>query len=364
MKLTIDRKKLLEATGIVGQVIASRPTLPILSNIKLEVIAATALQLSATDLDVFISVIVEANPKEPGSLTIPSGQFRNFVNRVENSTVNLVAKDSTLEVSGGDADAIFPTLEATDFPEQLQVEPVSTIKCLAEDFVRPLAKVHHSMSSDEKRYTLQGVNISAQKAGKVTFAATNATRLSVFDSTTVKVDTPLDCIISDKTVRLLLGVLTGLTDALTIQFSSGAIHIQGESIDIRARLVEGRYPSFRQVIPKPGSNVFSCNRKDLIRAVETTSIFVEPPQIGLRIAGKKKHVEVSYNNQSKVTLLGSELNGQPDFAISFNYRHMLDSLKVLDEENVRMECSDTESPVLIREGGLSEVLVPVNLTAK
>lgn len=365
MKIKLGRKTILDALTIVSQAIGINPILPILGNVKIAA-GKDSIVLSSTDLDNFISKRIAAEVNQPGAITVPARLLRDFINRVDNSTVTLALteREEGLEgdlarISGGDSEGILGVLAADEFPPAAPCEGGVSFQCSSEQLTIPLSKVEHSMSTDAARYILCGVNLACNGKKQLAFAATSGSRLSLYESE-LNPGNAFDVIVPTKSVNLILSVFSTKED-VTVEISEAVIRIFTEDTAICCKLVEGKFPNFRQVIPEKGDKVFALDKKDTIRGIDTARLFLVHPQIGIKIAGKNKSVELSAGNKSRVSLMSSELEGAPDFSIGFSYRNMLDALNVLDNETVRIHCSDETTPMVIREGGLTEVITAVHV---
>ncbi len=362
MKITLDRKKFLDAINLVYQALSTHNTLPIIGNVKLVATREKGIVvLTATDLENFIAAQVPAEIEQDGATTLPGRLLRDFVARISNSTVTLELVEAEMRVTGGDSQALLGVLAAEEFPPVPECKASVEIETSSKNLTVPLAKVAHSISEDQTRYVLNGVNLAANGKKQVVFVATSGARLSMFASE-IQSETKFDCIIPTKAVRILLAVFDSAQD-VTILIGPATMRVIGEDRSVSTALIEGSYPNYKTVIPEAGKKVFACDRLDMIRALETARLFVVPPNIGVRLHGKKKFVEISSqpDHKSRISLLGSELTGQPDFTISFAYRFMLDTLKAMEGETVRIECDDELTPMLIREGALTEVISPVRI---
>jgi DNA polymerase-3 subunit beta len=356
MKLSVDTKLFLAALRVVGIAANSRTTLPILGNVKLEAKDGT-LTLSGTDLDLYISDSIGANIEKAGALTAPHGLLLKLVGNIQASRISLSGSAKTLEVTGGDVMAKLDTLAADEFPAPFAQDEARQIECDSDDILEPFRMLVHAIGKDSQRYTLMGVNIAPGKTG-TDFAATNGTRLAMFHADAKL--TEADVIAPEHFVKAVLGVHPNGAAILTI--SNAVITLAVNETRISSKLIEGTYPNYTQVIPANGSNIFSCNRKDLQGAITTCDLFTEREMHWLVMTGKGKHVEISRPPKATSLLLGAELDGQPDFSIQFNSRHMLDTLSVMSGEDVRIRCSDAKTPMLIEEGTFRAVLVPVSVT--
>jgi DNA polymerase-3 subunit beta len=353
MKLSVETKALAEALRVVGVATAGRTTLPILEHVRLEATNGK-LRLSCTDLDLFISETIKAEIQKEGSVSVPNGLLSRLASRVQSSRITLTDKGKIVEVVGGDVSAQLETLPVNEFPSAFAQDENASVECDAKDLTEPFRMLAHAIGSDQARYTLMGINIAPSKSG-TDFAATTGVKLATFHAEHKLTD--LDVIVPDSYVRAILKIQPSGQSRVTI--SDSVICLATNGTEISGKLIEGTYPNYRQVIPKNGNNVFACDRKDLINAVTTCAIFTEKGFPGLDMTGKGKHVEIAKPPKATARILGSELTGQPDFSIRFHSRHLLDTLSVMSGEDVRIACSDANSPFLIQEGQFKAVLVPV-----
>lgn len=360
MNIQVETKSLKRAVFLAGAEIKSKSTLPILGNLKLEAYDSS-LTITGTNLDIFIVETIDAEVKEAGEITLPFATIGKLIDRITSQKIRIKATEKEAEIKAGEVTATFELLPADEYPPVPKLEKGQEIECLAQEFIKPLAMIAHAMSDDPSRYAMMGVNMSVEKNG-IDFAATSGTRMAVFASD-IRLD-ELDLIVPDSAVRTILRNYGETKEPLKITLSENEIRIVSERSLLVSRLVEAKFPRYRQVIPGPGKNVFSCDRKELIEAVKTVSLFAPPPTCAVKFTGKGKEIEVSADGRASSMVLGSELQGQPEFQITFNYRYLLAALGVLETDTVRIECSDGSTPALIREGAFRAVLVPVMNPAK
>lgn len=353
MKATVNTSLLQKSLQAVSVAAASGGFLPILSHVKIEAVAGK-LTLSATNLDLFASDSIAAEVKEPGATTASLAMLLALTSRIQSTTVNLYSSKKTLEVSSRDVSAVLETLAADEFPATLEPNSKTEVECDIKELTEPFRMLAHAESTDAARYVLNGINIAPSKTG-TDFAATSGSRMATFSGESKLSE--IEAIIPDGFVRALLKLKP--TGVATVKVSENAIGVAVNGTRLSGKLIEGKFPNYKPVIPKPGGNVLSCNREELIRAIQTCALFTNRELPGLRITGKGKELEVSKDAKAKATLLGTDLKGQPKFSIQFNSRHMLDALNVMSGDEVRIECNTERDPILIREKNFQSVMVPV-----
>lgn len=355
MRFSIETKVL--AVGLRNAAVAATEwrTLPILGSVKIEATDGEII-LSATNLDLYITQRLPATVSESGALTVSFQLLSLLVGRIEAASIRIAAVAGGMDFKAGEVKAILETLPAEEFPPPFPQDGIEPIDCDAEDVLAPLSKLSCAMSDDTSRYTLMGINLRPDKAG-CAFAATNGTRLHAFKGEAVSSE---DVILADMFVKALLKIQP--SGPIKVLIGNGVSAVQSNGTQISGKMIEGKFPNWKQVIPERSDKVFSCGRAALISAIRTCAIFTEKETPGLVMTGKGKEIEISLPNRASAMVLGTELSGQPKFAIRFNSRQMLDTLGVLDGDEVRIQCNDATSPMLIEEAGFQAVMNPMKLT--
>lgn len=355
MKLIIETKELARGLNRVGIASTGKLALPILECVKIEA-GKDSVTLAATNLDIYATEKLPAKISKPGAATIPFNLLCRFVARLESSEVSMSLSGNSVEIKCGEVSATFESLPGSEFPPPLSIDDKALrIDCGREEFIKPLRMVSHAMSNEAARYRLMGVSVRSSKKG-VTFTATNGKQMAMFESKLPALG-ELDAIIPSYCVAGLLKNIT--SGELKIRFTDTAIAVTNGESEIVSKLIEGKYPDTKSVIPKAGENVFSSSVKELISAIQTNAIFLNGTSDAITISGRKKQLQVSCGNRSKALLLGSDLKGQPDLSISVNHQYLLSSLGVLEDEVARLECSDDSTPFLIREREFTAVIAPM-----
>lgn len=358
MKFTIKTDALASALRIasVGVVMGGRSTLPILGNILIEA-KGSQIILSTTNLDIYVIQKIDAEVKEDGATTAPFTILSQLVGRIQSSKIEIetgssIESQNALIFKSGEFTGALETLEASEFPPPVPTKGEG-VDCEAQDILKPFSLLAHAMSVDSSRFALMGINI----APKGEFAASDGRRLAFF---TGKDFTSESVILPDSFVRSVLKIAP--EGEIKVFIGSGHVTIISKDVEITSKLVEATYPNFSQAIPKRTKQAFLCGRKSLIHALQTCSIFSHVKTPGLNIVGLGKEVEVSQPGKASERVMGTELAGQPEITIKLNEKFLIDTLEVLEEENVRIQITDATSPVMIEEGKFKAVIMPMRTT--
>ena len=154
MNLTIAKDELINGLQAVQNVVSTRTTLPILSNVLLRA-EEGRLELTATDLDVTVTCSVEAQVTKPGQTTVPVKRLFGIVRELSNSDVDMEVDDkNTCSVRCGPSFFKINGLSAEEFPPAPKFKEDKKV-VLKQDSVRGMMrKTSYAISTDESRYVL------------------------------------------------------------------------------------------------------------------------------------------------------------------------------------------------------------------
>jgi len=369
MNLTISKEQIINGLQSVQNVVSTRTTLPILSNVLLRA-EGEKLEFTATDLDVTISCGVEAKVKRPGAATVPVKRLFGIVRELSNSEIDLEVDEKNIcTIRSGPSFYKIHGLSAEEFP------PLPTFKedkkvILPQETVRGmLKKTSFAVSTDESRYVLNGIFISL-KDHKMTMVATDGRRLALVDEEVDVSETSQgEFIIPAKTVAELNRLLQEKGE-LEIRYAENQASFtlkdeKGSAVLIITKLIEGNYPNYRQVIPSETKERVTLVREEFLHALRRAEIMTSEKSNSVKLSFGKNKLEITANSpevgEAKESLAVNYKG--PEMAIAFNPKYMIDPLNSLVNDEVFLELIDELSPGVLKiNGPFLYVVMPMRLT--
>lgn len=352
MKFTIETKALKDALEICSVAMIGRPSLPILSNVKIEALEGRII-LSTTNLEIYVKQRAEAKVVKEGAVTVAFALFSGYVRDLEGSELTITqGENHVIDCKSGEKSFTMETLPAEEFPEQLKQDGTPK-RCNAADIAKPFTMLRHAICQDESRYVLQGIRI-APVEGKSEYIATEGHMICKYDGEDIA--SSEEAIVPDAFVNAFLKIKP--VDAVSVLISNGAISVQSEATFLQGKLIEGNFPSWQQTIPKKREKALSCGRQPLIRALKFCARSLFGLQVpGLYLAGKKKEVEVSLPGKAADSILGTELDKQPEVTIRIDAHFLIETLSVMEGDDVRIQHEQGSNCVRIDEGKFTAVIM-------
>ncbi len=349
MKFSVAKDKLLEGLQTVQNVVSTRTTLPILSNVLIRA-ENGALHFTTNDLDVGMSCSVEAAIEKPGGTTIPARRLAGIVKELPSSEVSVeVDGKNVASISCGPSFFKMLCLPEDEFPALPKLEKAKAFTLQQKVLKDALRKTSYGISTDETRYVLNGILFSF-KENKLTLVATDGRRLALVDieaefprSNEVDVVVPAKCITE---LQRLLG------DEGEVKLAIGENHVSFEAGGklLVSKLIEGNYPNYRQVIPQESRERITIERELFLNAVRRVALLSSEKSNSVKLNFSKNNLEITANTPDigeAHESLAISYKGK-DFSIAFNPGFLQDPLRNLTEEEVHLDVTDEMSPGVIK----------------
>ena len=369
MKFTISKEQMLIGLQAVQNIVGSRTTLPILSNVLLRG-EDGKLELTATDLDVSISCVVNLEIKKPGSFTVPVKKLFGIVRELTASELEVeVDEKNTCKLKAGASYYKLNGLAAEDFPPLPKFSEKRKIVLPQEKIKGMLRRTSFAVSTDETRYVLNGIFVCL-KEQKLTFVSTDGRRLALTEEEVeLAPDNEAEFIIPTKAINELNRLLQANGD-VEIRFMENQASFQlkdekGSSVLLITKLVEGNYPNYKQVIPAEASERVALAREELLQALRRAEIMTSEKSNSVKLAFTQNNLTITANTpevgEGRETL-AINYKGK-DLAIAFNPGYLMDPLKALDNDEVFLELTDELSPGVVKiNGPFLYVIMPMRMS--
>lgn len=369
MNLTIAKEQILSGLQSVQNVVSTRTTLPILSNVLLRA-EEGCLGLTATDLDVTVTCSVEASVKAPGAITLPAKKLFGIARELGSGELDLEVDDKNVcSLRSGPSFYKIRGLAAEEFPPLPEFKEDKKV-IIPQDKIRSmLRKTSFAISSDETRYVLNGIFLSL-KEHKLTMVATDGRRLALVDEEVdLSEKSQGEFIIPSKAVNELNRLLQEKGD-VEIRFTDNQAAFtlkndKGLDTVIITKLIEGNYPNYRQVIPAETKERITLGREEFLHALKRAEIMTSEKQNSVKLTFSKNNLSITANTPDvgearesiAINYKGKETS------IAFNPGYMIDPLNALPDDEVYFEIIDELSPGVFKiNGPFLYVVMPMRLS--
>jgi len=347
MKFIIQKEKIEKTINTINSVISSKTTLPILAYVLIE--ARGRVKLTATDLEVGIRTEIDCEISREGSATFPGRKLAEIIRELPEGNLQIEAENTVITLSCGKAFFKVYGLPPTDFPLLPEITPENVFSISQSQLKEMFTKTMFAMSEEEARYVLNGIYmVSGENSLKA--VATDGRRLAVFELITPeKLQLP-GIIIPAKAVMTLQKILEDNENPVQIHYQQNQILFKLDSTVIVSRLIEGNFPNYEQVIPSNCPRILQVATQDLIQAIRRVMLLASERSHAVRFSITKDEIQI-FSSTPEIGEARDHLGGQfqgEEMEVTFNGRYLLDALRNIDSEYVRLELSDPLGPGVIR----------------
>jgi DNA polymerase III subunit beta len=355
MKFNVNQQDLQQALNYCQGVIEKRSTLPILSNVLLNV-SNTNLSITATDLDlIFIHQISNVEVLEEGNTTTSSSIMYDIIRKfTSGKKINLSLKDaSKLQVESEKSIFNLNCISASEFPLTDENFSENEFLIKSKHLLKLLNKCKFSVSNDETRHYLSGIffhQTQMEEKFFLTAAATDSHRMSI---SKVRLDEKVNfdpIILPKKTIFQLCSLLENYDGNVKISNAKSKIKFELNNSILISKLIDGKFPNYIQVIPKNNKKKLELDLKEFLNSVDRVASVSLDKKDGVKFSLSKEVLNLSVNNTNSGD--GKEsLNVKFDYdlEISFNSRYLIDVASQFDGDKIEIFFDDSGSPALIKD---------------
>lgn len=369
MKFTIDRQALLAPLQSICTVVEKKQTLPILSNVLLTT-KGKKLLMTGTDLEVELVAQTDLNNSDTdAAITVPARKLMDICkNLPEQAECKFSLSGIRLTLSTSRSKFTLSTQPADEFPN-IDTEVNATEVIVTEnDLKYLLEKTSFAMAQQDVRYYLNGILLEFS-GNRMSAIATDGHRLAVSHIELAgPVQAPMSIIIPRKGALELVRLLSNTEEEIKLQIGSNFLRLSLPNLSYTSKLIEGRFPDYKMVIPKNGDKILVVNRESLKHALSRAAILSHDKHHGIRteINGKvQKIFATNAENEQSEEELPIDFVGSNGLEIGLNVNYLQDVLSVIPSDEVKMTFTDNNSSILVESNATEDkslyVIMPMRL---
>ena len=338
MNISIEKENLAELLYLSNSIVEKRNTMPIIGNVKLTVEDGT-LQVVSTNLEVNFLGEAKCEVTQAGTTTVDARVFYDIVRELPNQPIHLaLGKGHRLDITCGQTSFRINGIAGDEFPEirgtQLR-SPVGVDISLLKEM---LDQSTFAISTDETRYNINGVLVEFVQEGKrclMRLVATDGHRLALVDREVSGLTHAEPVIIPRKGIYELRKVLENSEGEAGIEIAEGFFSAQAGNVRLGVRLLDGKFPDYREVIPKEKKSSVLVDRETLLSAVKRVSLVTTDKNRGVQFQVVGNTIVVASSSpeygEAKETV-AVEKEGE-DVSIGFSSRYVSDILNALQSSD-------------------------------
>lgn len=355
MKFKINRNILLQNLNNVSKGLSSKPQMPILTGIKIDVKDRYIL-LTASNFDISIQAKIDDTEtfdiEEVGTVVLPGKYLLEILRKTVSTDVMFASFESnTVKIIADKSNFTLNTMEKDVFPYISFEESMNFINLDAINVKQIIKKTSFATSASEAKMILTGVSLSVH-GPKIEAIATDSFRLAKKYLITDQDNPSINVIIPSKNLEELNKILEESEENVQIHFLKTKILFKYKNILFLSRLIDGTFPNTSSLIPTEYVVSIKFNKNDLLAAIDRASLFntTESPSTIKMIIDENKVEIKSINNEIGGTieeLVPLEVSNTCNMQIAFSSKYFLDAVKSFDSNEISIHITGEIKPFIM-----------------
>ena len=368
MKISIQREPFFKAFQIAAAVAPARSPKTILQNVKIDAVDGKCI-LTATDMEVGIRVLVgDVSVETAGSAVIPVTRLSMILRESRDETLAIEATPDKTLIKGKGSKFELQAQNPDEFPDVAEFNAKDFYEVTSGTLKELTKRTLFATDAESSRYALGGVKLEFEEK-KVTAVGTDGRRLAKMEGLVETVGTPSEggssTIVPSRSMQLIDRILPEESEKIQIAAQANELLVRGPSGVFYTRLVEGRFPKWREVIPtRDDSNQIEMTVGPMYQALRQAAIVASDESRGIDFTFKDGSLILSNTTadvgesriEMPVSYEGDELT------ITLDHRYVADYLKVLSpEKSFTFDIKDHEQAVYCyTEDNYGYVIMPLS----
>ena len=375
MKFVVQRDPLLKSVQDVMKAISSRTAIPILTGMKIEA-KQNGIVLTGSDSDISIEShiqaesdgIVNVDQIEEGSIVLQARYFSDIVRKLPEQSIEIESDDQhNVTIRSGKAEFNLNGQDAEEYPQLPKLNTDDSLE-LPTDLLKSVIKqTVFAVSTMETRPILTGVHLKLED-GKLNFTATDSHRLASREIPVEETNVDFSSVvIPGKSLNELSKILVDNEETVDIRVTQNQILFRTKNLYFLSRLLDGNYPETSRLIPDQSKTTIHLNTRDLLHTIDRASLLAREDRNNVvKLSTNGNNMLEITSNSPEIGHVSEEISADSiegeDLKISFSSKYMMDALKAIDSDEVRIEFTGAMRPFILRPANgepIIQLILPV-----
>lgn len=348
MKFICEKQKLQEGISISSKAITGKTTMPILEGIYISA-KDNQLKLIGSDMDVSIETMVDADIKEEGSIVIDSRIFGEIIRKLPNSEIIIeTLENEIIQITCQKSVFNLVYMNGDEYPELPKINESLSVEVPQNILKSMIRGTSFAIAQDETRPILQGILFEV-KDKKLNLVALDGYRLAI-RTEFLDNDNNIEVVIPGKTLNEVSRILEDISDIVKITFTDNHILFNLSNTKIISRLLDGKFVNYSSLLPQEYKILLDVKKQELQNCIERASLMAKDSNSNLiKLDIQEENMIITSNSQLgkvreelNINLQGGEMQ------IAFNSKYLLDVLKNIEDDEVKLEMTSGVSPCVIK----------------
>ena len=373
MKLIISSSELLRGVMAVSKAIPAKSPLPILENFLFD-LKGNALEITASDTELTLRTQIEVeSTSEEGKIAVPAKHLMDLLKELPDQPLTInTTSDSSFECSWASGASTLPYFPAEDYPEITGTDETAVvIDFPAQSLVEGIASTIYATADDEIRPAMNGILFDINTES-TTLVASDSHKLICYTTADAKAPEKASFILHKKPAGILKAIIGKEEETVSISFDSKNAAFKFGQTEVICRLVVGKYPKYRDVIPQNNSNILKIDRLQLLNTVKRVSVCANKASNHIKFDLKSGSLEISAQDLGFSIAAYEKMDCQydgDDLTIGFKSPFIIEILSNMNCGEIVMKFLDSKRAALVipaeneeESGKICGIIMPIMIS--
>jgi DNA polymerase III subunit beta len=346
VKLQVTQENLTRALNNVARVASTKNALPILSNVLIKTVDNRVI-IAATNLNIAITHYIGSKVSQEGSITVPARLMQDFVASLPSGVIDIKVEDTKLRIKADKYNSTINGTLADDYPVMPKIQDGTSWTLSGGDLKRALQQVVLAASHDDARPILTGIYFHTHD-GELYIAATDSYRLA--EKRVMKLNQEVNLLIPASAMQDLLRIIGDYEEEITVTHDDQQVLFTVGDIELVTRLIDGKYPDYRKLIPSSFSTSAKLPKNELVNITKVSSLFARESagSVTLDLDEDEKQISIrSIASQLGENTATATADVTGAASITLNSRYILDALGVINDQDVSLAFNGKLEPCVL-----------------
>ena len=351
MKLIISSSELLKGVMAVAKAIPAKSALPILENFLFD-LKGNMLEITASDTELTLRTQLEVeNTVEEGRIAVPAKHMMDLLKELPDQPLTIsTTSDSSFVCSWASGESTLPYFPAEDYPEITGTDETAvTLQFPAQSLIEGISSTIYATADDEIRPAMNGILFDIDVAS-TTLVASDSHKLICYTTADVKASEKASFILHKKPAAILKAIIGKEAEVVDITFDSKNATFTFAQTMVICRLVVGKYPKYRDVIPQNNSNILKINRMLMLNTVRRVSVCANKASNHIKLDLQPGSLEISAQDLgfsiAAYEKMQCQYDGEP-LTIGFKSPFIIEILSNMNCGEIVMKFLDSKRAALV-----------------
>lgn len=351
MEFTVSSAQLLKGTLDVSKAIPVKTGYPILENFLFN-LKSDGLEITASDQELTLRTVVAVeNIKEEGAMAVPAKQLLELLKSLPDQPVTFkVSTEEKFECIWSNGNSTLPYFNAGDFPEIKGIgADAQTVTITGEELLEGIGHTVYATAEDEMRPAMNGIFFDID-TDSTTMVASDSHKLICYTTKEMKSAEKTSFILHKKPALILKGIVSKDCEEVSISFDGNGMMFKWDNTMMLCRIIVGKYPKYREVIPQNNANILRIDREQLLNTVRRVAVCANKASNRIKFELKPGQLEITAQDLGFALAAYEKLECDYSGAaleIGFKSSFLIDILSNLGCTNVVMKFADGKRAALI-----------------